>query len=69
MKGWLLPISVTLGLAAAGAVTVWSVFDWPARERLPAEAPAVSVGTLPPSPDVRRTAETGSQMAIRRAGP
>jgi hypothetical protein len=69
MKGWLLPISVTLGLAAAGAVTVWSVFDWPARERLQAEAPVVSVGTLPPSPGVRRTPETGSQMAIRGAGP
>jgi peroxiredoxin len=68
VKGWLLPISVTLGLAAVGAVTVWSFFDWPARERLQAEAPVVSVDTVPLSPSARRTAETGSQMASRGAG-
>ena len=67
MKGWLLPISVTLGLAAAGAVLLWRPFDRPSPEQPDAEASAVSVSAPIGSPGVQLVARTGSQPATSQA--
>jgi peroxiredoxin len=69
VKRSLLPISVILGLALVAAVLFWGLVDWPTGAPPQAEAPAVAVGPVTPSPGVRLPTETGPQMAIRGAGP
>jgi peroxiredoxin len=69
MKRWLLPISMTLGLAVAAAVLFGSLLGWPAGRQLQPESPAVPVGTPAPSPSDRITAETGSRPATGETAP
>jgi peroxiredoxin len=69
MKGWLLPICVALGIAAAAVVMLWSPFEWPAGEPPQPEAPVVSLGTATPSAGLKLTAATGSQASSHEAGP
>ena len=67
MKGWLLLISVTLGLVGAAVGWFWSRVDWGAAQQFQAEAPAVSGNPATPSRGVRPRAEPGSQKATREA--
>lgn len=69
MERWLLPISMTLGLAVAAAVILGSLLDRPAGRQLQPEFPAVPVGTPVPSPSSRHTAETGSRPATGETAP
>ncbi len=67
MKGWLLPISVTLGLAAAAVALLWSPFDESVRERPDTGGTAMSAGAPAASPGVRLIGRTGPQPATREA--
>jgi peroxiredoxin len=69
VKGWLLPISVMLGLVGVAAVLLWNLVDWPAAERLQGGAPPESVGTSTPSSGIQPVTETGAQAVIREARP
>jgi peroxiredoxin len=69
MKGWWLPIGVTLGLATVAAVLVWRLLPGPTAERWQAEGPGASGGTAPPSPGIPLTAETGPRPTIREGSP
>jgi peroxiredoxin len=69
MQRWLLPISVTLGLAVAAAVIFGSLLDWPAGRQLQPESPTAPVGAPVPSPSDCITAETGSRPATGGTAP
>jgi peroxiredoxin len=67
VKGWLLLISMMLGLATVAGVLLWSPVDGPWRERPQMEASAVSVGPPADSQGIQFAAPTGPQAATREA--